>query len=192
MIEKKKTVGIVLSGGKSSRMGTEKGLVQWKGKALIEYAVDCLRNICDSIIISSNKTCYNHLNFPVVKDEIANCGPIGGIYSCMKNIRADYYFIVSCDVPNVPADLFNDLFRNIGDSDLIYAVDESGKKQPLVAVYSFACLPIIEEQLLKGNFKMMKLLDLIQHKEFYVSAKLKYFTPNMLSNANSPDELQKL
>ncbi|RKE02363.1 molybdenum cofactor guanylyltransferase [Marinifilum flexuosum] len=192
MIQEKKSIGIVLSGGKSSRMGTEKGLVKWQSKALIEYSVKCLNSICNNIVISSNNEDYNYLNLPVIKDEIANCGPIGGIYSCMKNISADYYYVISCDVPNVPTELFKDLFKNIREADLIYAVDSKGKKQPLVAIYKRSCFLTIESELLNGNYKMMKLLEKIKAKEYLVTQDLKYYRDNILSNANSPEDLNNL
>ncbi|WP_282013775.1 molybdenum cofactor guanylyltransferase [Marinifilum flexuosum] len=192
MIQEKKSIGIVLSGGKSSRMGTEKGLVKWQSKALIEYSVKCLNSICNNIVISSNNEDYNYLNLPVIKDEIANCGPLGGIYSCMKNISADYYYVISCDVPNVPTELFKDLFKNIREADLIYAVDSKGKKQPLVAIYKRSCFLTIESELLNGNYKMMKLLEKIKAKEYLVTQDLKYYRDNILSNANSPEDLNNL
>ena len=192
MIQIKKSVGIVLSGGKSSRMGTEKGLVKWQGKALIEYSVNCLNSICDGIVISSGSKHYDYLNLPIIHDEIANCGPMGGIYSCMKNIQANYYFVISCDVPNVPTELFSDLFKNIGEADLIYTVDNIGKKQPLVAIYKNTCFPSIEAELHNGNYKMMKLLEKINYKEYIVSEDLKYYHDNILSNANTPKDLDTL
>lgn len=192
MLEEKKIIGIVLCGGKSTRMRTEKGLVKWKGKTLIEYSVDCLKKISDQVIISSNKACYDYINLPVIPDEIENCGPIGGIYSCMNKFNADFYLVISCDVPNVPSDLFVDLLNNIGNSDLIYAVDEDGKKQPLVAVYKRSSFNTVKNELMSGNYKMMKLLSLIQHKEFQVNKELSYYRCNILSNANSPDDLKNI
>ncbi|WP_421919955.1 molybdenum cofactor guanylyltransferase [Marinifilum sp.] len=192
MVQRTKKLGIILCGGKSSRMGTEKGLVEWKGKALIEYSVDCLKNICDELLVSSNSDFYHYLNFRVIKDEIMNCGPIGGIYSCMKEVKADYYFVISCDVPNVTSSLYQDLLKNIGTSDLIYAVDEFGKKQPLVSIFKSTSFSVIEKELVKGNYKMMKLLSLIPHVEFNVLKGLDYYSPTILSNVNSADELRNL
>ncbi|MFA9371833.1 MAG: molybdenum cofactor guanylyltransferase [Labilibaculum antarcticum] len=192
MIENKQIVGIVLSGGKSSRMGTEKGLVKWKGKSLIEYSVDCLRNTCKNIVVSSNKDCYNYLSLPVVADEIKDCGPIGGIYSCMKAVKADYYLVLACDVPNVPFQLFDDLLLNIGNADAIFPTDKGERGQPLISVYKASCFKVIEEELLKGNYKMMKLLDLLTTKTFSVTEELTYFNPKMLSNANSLDDINFL
>ncbi len=192
MIENKQIVGIVLSGGKSSRMGTEKGLVKWKGKSLIEYSVDCLRNNCKSVVVSSNKDCYNYLELPVVADEIEDCGPIGGIYSCMKAVKADYYLVLACDVPNVPFQLFDDLLSFIGDADVIFPIDNDERWQPLISVYKASCFKVIEEELLKRNYKMMKLLNLLNVKTFSITNELTYFNSKMLSNANSLQDINSL
>ncbi|MDQ2177241.1 molybdenum cofactor guanylyltransferase [Marinifilum sp. D714] len=192
MIQNKNIAGIVLSGGKSSRMGTEKGLVNWNGKPLIEYSIGCLQGICDQVVISSNKDCYSDYGFQVIEDEIKECGPIGGIYSVMKAINADYYMVISCDVPKVPSQLFVDLLVNIADADMIYAVDESGKKQPLVAIYKSSCRDIIGEELRNGKYKMMKLLQLFCSKGFHISKELDYYSADMLSNVNTPGELNQL
>ena len=191
-MERKKITGIVLSGGKSSRMGTEKGLVKWRGKALIEYSLDALQKVCDQIIISSNKDCYSYLDLPVVKDEIENCGPMGGIYSCMKAYPSDIYVVVSCDVPNVSSALFSDLIANLDQNDVIIPVDEKGKKQPLAAVYRYESFPQIEKELLNGRYKMMKLLDLMHTKAFLISPDLPYYSNKLLSNANTPDDIAAL
>ncbi|NOU58981.1 molybdenum cofactor guanylyltransferase [Marinifilum caeruleilacunae] len=192
MNRNKNIAGIVLSGGKSSRMGTEKGLVDWNGKALIEYSIGCFKELCNIIVISSNNHSYDDFGLQIIADEIKDCGPIGGIYSCMKAIQADYYLVISCDVPKVPSQLFADLLKNIHDADVIYARDEFGKKQPLVAIYKSSCRDIIERELRKGNYKMMKLLQLFRSKEFPISDQLNYYSEGMLSNVNSPDELKNL
>ena len=83
MIWKKEITGIVLAGGKSSRMGQEKGLAEFDGKPMIAYALEALAPLCTEILISSNSNAYNHLGYRVVPDIIANSGPMGGIYSCM-------------------------------------------------------------------------------------------------------------
>jgi len=57
----KKLTGIILSGGKSSRMGYEKGLIFFNGKPMIEYSVSVLSQFCDEILICANNPCYNYL-----------------------------------------------------------------------------------------------------------------------------------
>ncbi len=192
MINAKKITGIILSGGKSSRMGTEKGLIVHKGKKLIEYSIEALQSICDQLVISSNQDCYSFLNLPIVTDEIKNCGPIGGIYSCMKSEEADFYAVISCDVPNVPVNLFVDLLSNIKEADFICPVDEIDRRQPLISVFKSSCLPTIEKELLSGNYKMMKLLDLLHGKTFPITDDLPYYNSKLLSNANSPQDFDSL
>ncbi|MUP38544.1 molybdenum cofactor guanylyltransferase [Labilibaculum euxinus] len=192
MVKNKKIVGIVLSGGKSSRMGSEKGLVEWKGKRLIEYSIEALQPICDQLVISSNMECYNYLGYPIIEDEIKDCGPLGGIYSCMKAVKADYYLVISCDVPNVSFLLFADLLKNIAAFDAIFPIDKDDRKQPLIAVYGSSCKNIIEKELFQGNFKMMKLLDLLQTGTFQISEELPYYNSKMLSNVNSPKDINSL
>lgn len=192
MVNTRIVTGIILSGGKSSRMGTEKGLVKHKGKALIEYSIEALLPICDQLVISSNKDCYDYLNLPVIADELKECGPIGGIYSCMHSVKSDIYLVLSCDVPNVLSELFKDLLNEIGEENLICPIDGNGRRQPLIAAYSSSCFPIIESELIKGNFKMMKLIDLLNPRLFSITDELSYYTSKLLSNVNSPIDIRSL
>lgn len=192
MSRSRKVTGIILSGGKSSRMGTEKGLVEHKGKRLIEYPIEALQAICDQLVISSNKDCYSYLNIPVVADEIKDCGPIGGIYSCMKAIKSDFYAVISCDVPNVPEQLFLDMLSNIMDANFICPIDDTDRRQPLISIFNSSCLPIIEKELLSGNYKMMELLDLLNGKSFIIAHELAYYSSKLFLNANSPKDINAL
>ena len=97
--------GIILSGGKSSRLGKENGVCLLQGKPLIEYSFDLLKNFCDSIIISSSSNDYEYLGCQIVKDEIQGIGPAGGIFSCLRASGNDENFIMSCDMPMLTDDL---------------------------------------------------------------------------------------
>jgi len=170
-------------------MGTEKGLVKWNNKALIEYAIAAISPFCDQVIISSNKDCYSYLNLPVVEDFIPDCGPLGGIYSVMKKHVADIYIVVSCDVPYMKSELYFDLLSNLDFNDAIVPVDESGRKQPLTAVYGKNSFLTLERELQTGHFKMMKLLDLLEVEYYEITNNLPYYSPNLFLNANSLEDL---
>jgi molybdenum cofactor guanylyltransferase len=79
--------GIILAGGQSSRMGTDKAMLQIDGKTLMERAIEICKPICHEILISSNNPKHENFGFTVIPDEIKNCGPMGGIYSCLKNLK---------------------------------------------------------------------------------------------------------
>jgi molybdopterin-guanine dinucleotide biosynthesis protein A len=185
MINSKKVTGIILSGGKSSRMGAEKGLVKYKGKALIEYSVNALRSVCDELVISSGNDCYAYLEIPIVSDEIENCGPIGGIYSCMKAIPSDIYLVISCDVPHITSHLFVELLDVLDENEAVIPLDDRGNNQPLAACYTSNCLPVFQKELMEGRLKMMKLLSKLNVQYCPVSK-----SENLFFNANSPDDVK--
>lgn len=192
MFDRRKVTGIILSGGKSSRMGTEKGMVQWNGKPLIEYSLDAIRTVCDQMVISSANDCYSYLGLPVVKDEIENCGPLGGIYSCMKAFPSDIYLVISCDVPLISSYLFLDLLKNLEGADVSIPLEENGNKQPLVAVYSNRCFGSIRGELLEGRFKMMNLLNLLNVNYFEISSSLPYYNYKLFFNTNSMEDFSSI
>ncbi|MCZ4695386.1 molybdenum cofactor guanylyltransferase [Ancylomarina euxinus] len=183
-----KIVGIVLSGGKSSRMGQEKGLVKYQGKALIEYAIETLKPLCHEMVISTANDDYSYLGLPMIADEIPDCGPIGGISTCMKAIEADIYLVISCDVPHVPTQLFVDLLAELNGNAII-PIDETGRKQPLVACYASSASAYFHEALETGHLKMMSLLSKIHPLYIEPSIDLDYYKQNLFSNLNSMGDI---
>jgi len=183
-----KIVGIVLSGGKSKRMGQEKGLVQFQGKALIEYAIATLKPLCHELVISTANDNYSYLALPLIADEIPDCGPIGGISTCMKAIEADIYLVISCDVPHVPSQLFVDLLRQLKGNAII-PIDETGRKQPLAACYATSASGYFHEALESGHLKMMSLLSKMNPLYFTPSPNLDYYQPNLFSNLNTMGDI---
>lgn len=149
-----KITGIVLSGGKSLRMGTDKGLLDYKGKSLVQHAVDYLRPHCNEILISSNSDIYNSIGYPVIPDLIQNIGPIGGIFSCIKNIDANKVIVTACDMPEIPKTLINKMCLNEPDADLIYLKLSSGRLQPLPLVLGKKTYSSLYTQIESGKYKL--------------------------------------
>jgi molybdopterin-guanine dinucleotide biosynthesis protein A len=75
--------GIILAGGKSSRMGQDKGLMLFRGKQMVQYSIELLNLFTSQILISSNNQEYNQFGFPVVSDIYKECGPIGGLHAAV-------------------------------------------------------------------------------------------------------------
>ncbi len=182
-----KIVGIVLSGGKSKRMGQEKGLVKYRGKALIEYAIDTLKPLCHEMVISTANNDYTYLGLPLIADEIPDCGPIGGISTCMKAVEADIYLVISCDTPHLPTQLFTDLVAQLKDKAII-PIDETGRKQPLAACYASSASSFFHEALESRELKMMSLLLKMKPLYFRPSIDSSYYQSNIFSNLNSKDD----
>ena len=179
--------GIILAGGKSSRMGEDKAFVEYKGSMLIEYSLQLTKYFCDFIIISANSNNYKGFGYPVVADEFEACGPVGGIYSALKKAESDWNLLISCDTPFVSKALVERLIQNIGNYDCI--VPAYGDwNEPLVALYNKSALNKIKSSILKKEYKLKFLIKNLQTKYVDVSD-LVNENPNIFKNFNSPNDL---
>ena len=166
--------GIILAGGKSSRMGQDKGLVQWKGKFLLEYPLNTLLSVCSSCLISANNPQYKKFDFPVIEDIHKDVGPIGGLHAALSSTKDCWNAVLSCDVPFVTADVIEKLIANIGsDVECVVAV-HNGKFEPLVALFHSSVASKLEDYIL-----------LREHKIRYIIRQLKYAEVDFLSRGNS-------
>jgi molybdopterin-guanine dinucleotide biosynthesis protein A len=93
--------GYVLAGGASSRMGTDKALIELVGKPLIEHAVGKLREICTEVHILSSKAELAQYG-PLVPDLRRGCGPLAGIEAALTHSRRDWNLLLPVDLPFVP------------------------------------------------------------------------------------------
>ncbi|MGB3345597.1 MAG: molybdenum cofactor guanylyltransferase [Aequorivita sp.] len=158
-MKKSKVTGVILAGGKNSRMGTDKGLLLVDGKRIVERAIEAMRAEVDDIIIISNGSNYDNLGYKVYRDIIENCGPMGGILTALSCSSTDKNFVVSCDMPFLSKELVGFIIENSDDCEI--AIPKHGEKlEPLCAVYDKSCRKGFEELLQR---KELKLLDALLH-----------------------------
>lgn len=107
MLEPFPISGYVLAGGRSSRMGSDKALIDLAGRPLIDHAVTKLRRICAEVfVLSSNRL---HARFaPNIPDIHPHCGPLGGIETALIHSRHDWNLFLPVDMPFVPTTLLWD------------------------------------------------------------------------------------
>ena len=106
------TTGIILAGGKSSRMGADKGLLELGGKPLITYAFQALSGLCTTILISSSSEAYHSFGYQVIEDVFPGIGPMGGIYSALGKSKTEKNLILSCDLPFASKELMSYILQN--------------------------------------------------------------------------------
>lgn len=146
---------IILSGGKSSRMGSNKAFLKLKGKPFIEHQIEMLKEIFDEIIISANTPSeYEHLDLPIIKDIYPKKGPLGGIYTGLMNSNNLYTFMLACDMPFVNMELIKHLKSLINDFDVVVPKSDRGF-EPLHAFYSKNCIGPIKKQLEADNLRII-------------------------------------
>ncbi|MDG1731076.1 MAG: molybdenum cofactor guanylyltransferase [Algibacter sp.] len=135
MVDKKNITGIILAGGKSSRMGTDKGFLLLNDKPFVQYSIDALQPLVSEIIIVSDDSKYDIFGLKRVDDITKNAGPVAGICSGLEASFSEYNIILSCDVPLITSKILQKLIDAIDDTSEIIQVESKGKTMPLIALY---------------------------------------------------------
>lgn len=184
--------GIVLAGGKSSRMGTDKSLMQWEGKAMIEHAIATLKPICNKVVISSNQSIYNFTDCETWPDEISQQAPIIGIYSCLKRSETNINLFLSCDMPLVGSPLFLHLLSQPGNFEILIPSHSKMLMEPLCGIYKKTALPAMEKFIQTVNYKLYEFIESAPSLLVQINSSLPFYKPNMFSNINTLDDYSNL
>ncbi len=188
-----KVSGIVLAGGRSSRMGQDKTLLSVNAESLIERTVKEMRKAVDEIIIASNQKCkYNIPGTVEIPDVFSGRGPLGGIHAGLLAASYPLAFVVAGDMPFFTADLATYLLSKSAGYDVV-APEIDGYWEPLCAVYSKDCLKPIEQYLVADIRKVyafypsVRVLK-VKEKELIKMGKIE----NIFCNLNTPEDYQDL
>ena len=139
---------LILLGGKSSRMGEEKGLIEYHEKSQAEHLVSMLEELGLEVFLSvreEQKESYSFLNRPFIVDQIQSAGPLGGITSAMRTLPQTAFMVVACDLPNLQKEQLEFLLmnRNAKVFATCYESPIDGGPEPLCSIYepkSFSAL----------------------------------------------------
>ena len=144
--------GIILAGGKNTRMGVNKAFLEIDGLRLIDRTLDIYRRIFSEIIIVSNDP-LSYLEFTdtaIVTDIYKGKGPLGGIYTGLLYAKNNYAFACPCDMPFLTEEFIDYLIGQAGQHDVIVPELANGF-QPLHAIYARNCLPSIKPRLVANK-----------------------------------------
>jgi molybdopterin-guanine dinucleotide biosynthesis protein A len=152
--------GFILAGGKSTRMGADKAFVQFKGRTLLEHALDLVRSVAADVLIVGARDKFAPFA-PTVEDIFRDRGPLGGIHAALRASQTELNFILAVDMPFVSASFLQYLIREAETaSDATVVVPRSdGRWQPLCAAYRRPFADDAEKALLAGNNKIGLLFD---------------------------------
>ncbi len=181
-----KLTGILLAGGKSLRMGTDKALKELFEYPMIIYPLRMLRNFCTEILISANDERFNFLGHEVVADHIKNIGPIAGLYSCLEESSNFNNIAVACDMPFINGTLLRKMTRTSNDFDAIVPV-LNNKPEPLYALYRKSILPKISENIQCRVYAIRELLQKanVCYMEVEKHETIEFFNINTLSEVSA-------
>ena len=184
--------GLILAGGKASRMGgSDKGLIAFKGKPMVTHVINRLSPQVSEILINANREIerYKSLGFTVITDEISDfAGPLAGLHAGMRAAKTEFIFSVPCDSPLLPKDLSPRLMAALESKKADIAVAKTGEQHhPVFCLCRTSLAQNLEDYLSAGGRKV----DEWQKQHAYVEVSFDD-NPFAFSNINTPEELSKL
>jgi len=188
--------GIILAGGKSTRIGAAKQQLKIGKSHLIDRVLDTLSQFTSSILIVTAKDQAGLAKSAVpgarmVKDIYPGKGPLGGIYTGLMHAETGYSLVVGCDMPFLNSGLIRYLIDGASGFDAV-APKIGWMIQPLHTIYSKSCVPSIEALIREDELQIIKLFDRVNTR--YVTEKeIDQFDPDHLSflNINTENDLLK-
>ena len=176
----------VLCGGKSMRMGTEKGLVSLQNKTFTELIIKTLNKINTSIFLVTENSDYEKFGKPLIPDLYKEKGPLGGIYTALSHAEAHKILILSCDIPLITTETLQAILNTESQNkEILFAVDKE-RWHPLIGIYSKSLLPYLESAIRENR---LKLIDFIKDHNYL---EIKIADDRSLRNINTVQELAEL
>ncbi|MDX2196905.1 MAG: NTP transferase domain-containing protein [Cytophagales bacterium] len=183
--------GYILAGGKSSRMGTDKGMLAYGQHTMAAHIAATLSKCDIEVYIVSNHYDQNSIQYPIIKDIIPNLGPAGGIYSALIHTDSAHNVILSCDTPFITMDsLLYITNKYIPTYDTCVAT-ENNKIHPLFGIYHKNCAEYFELCLKNNELKLQNIIKSLNCQYIDMSM-YAHSANNIFLNINTPDDYQKI
>ena len=182
--------GIILAGGKSSRMGREKGMVPFRGKPLIRYSLEVLEPLCDHLLISANDPGYEVFGYPVLPDHVTGAGPLAGLCAALEKSTTRGNLVLPCDMPFVTEEFLEYLLCCVRDQKAVIPVHPDGRAEPLCGYYSREILPFLKKNLEEKNYKLIRVLQEADAFFLKLDETLPFYNSRLFTNLNKPEELR--
>ena len=186
------TAAFILSGGKSSRMGSDKAFLELGGKPLIARAVELARQATDEVRIVGDPQKFGAFA-PTVTDIFAGRGPLGGIHAALASTNSDWNLILAVDLPFLNLRLLKYLLAQAQDSGAMVTVPSSnGYFQPLCCVYRKEFGDFVEQALTEGRNKIDALFDRVTVRTIFDrELEANRFGAELFRNLNTPEEWEQ-
>ncbi len=190
--------GVILAGGKSSRMGQNKALMYLNGDPMISYVIDAMLDLVDEIVISVAKGSsadydeFSEIGFEVVEDDQEGIGPLEGLTCALRSARGEYVLVSPCDTPFLKRELCDAMIVRAAGRDGAVPVVR-GLYEPLHGAFRrTAAIEAFKKAAGQGKRKPVEAfagLDLVIMEE----KELRGIDPELESfwNLNNPEDLRK-
>jgi molybdopterin-guanine dinucleotide biosynthesis protein A len=201
-VEPENITGFILAGGQSRRMGRDKAQIQWGSGTLLSHAVEIMSKVASEVFILGSLQIESP---PVtaIPDEFPGRGPLAGIHAALKHSSTQWNLVLAVDLPLVSPGLLAFIAAKTHLMPAIAIVPTvDGRLQPLCAAYNRGFLPEIERAIVNNDLSIHRLLDrhgtgimeknkgiqIIREDEIVAQG----FQPEMLTNVNTPENLERV
>jgi len=153
------TSGVIMAGGRSSRMKFNKAFADIGGRPAVQIIIDKFQGCFqETIIISNEPDLFTSFGLPVYQDIYPYLGPVGGIHSALTNATYDNMFILGCDMPFMDMTLVKHMLARLDHHDSVVP-EINSFLQPLAAAYNRSCLPIFSDCLQSNKLKLVRIFS---------------------------------
>lgn len=186
-VQMPKIKGLVLAGGKSERMGEDKGSLNYHGKPQKEHTAELLAEFCEEVYLSKREDDGSE-SLPVISDKFVGLGPYGGILSAFQSDPNAAWLVVATDMPLLDEKTLQHLIdnRNPSKSATCFHNPETNFPEPLITIWEPRAYPRLLSFLSQGYSCPRKALINSDIEE------LELTNPMVIKNANTPEERAEL
>lgn len=184
--------GVILAGGQSSRMGTNKAMLEFMGEPLIQrLAHRFFRWFSQVVVVTNTPETYAFLGLPMVGDRIAGLGPLGGLEAGLTASQFEHAFFCATDMPFVNEGLVRFLVEQAPGYDVVVPLVQ-GEYEPMHAVYGRSRLPVITQLIDARRLKLLNVYEGARVRTVNADEVRRFGDPERLFfNCNTPADLER-
>lgn len=180
---------MVLAGGKSTRMGQDKALLEVDGKPMLLHAIEKLKPHVRELLVIGDPRRYGRIWPEVLPDEIPGLGPLGGIVTAMGAARFDRLLVLAVDVPGVNERLLERLTRELPEDADALVPRHAGQLEPLVAAYHRRSVAAFMDHITRSQLSMHGALEDVRTAYLDINPGEDGWPEDLFRNLNSPADL---
>lgn len=182
--------GIILAGGKSKRMGTDKGSLKIAKKKMVSYISETLTGvgIQDIQLITNKPELYRDFEGTIHKDLIEDVGPLGGIYTGLYYAKHRNNLVIACDTPWIDKEVLQVLIDEFRSP--VSVVSHASMIHPLIGIYSIDVLDLLQVQIDIEDYRMTEFVKRVEGRTIRLEDRLSDDKSMALFNINTPRDLE--
>ncbi|ANY25993.1 molybdopterin guanine dinucleotide synthase [Gordonia terrae] len=196
---------LVLAGGRSRRMGSDKAALDWDGEPMLARVVRVVSQRCDPVLVVAGETSAAFRGVDDIRDRAApgidaskvrwvtdeqeGTGPLGGLVaglSAAAAAGAEYAFVCATDMPLIAPELIDELRLGVTGSTQAVIARDAQRDHPMAGIYRTDAAGLIADIVAGGERRMLGAIEALTTHRVGIS------DPDWLVNVNAPEDLHRL